>query len=144
MIFYTFIKVIPIELQQKTVQYIKNNCFMIIISHSSCVHNLSCILHICPSWQNMAERHYIKWPQLHYMYMDKKPQVIENGSCITYCCSYCVPFCWNVTHIELVWIFSWTTHKWVLYQNIHVFWKFRGKEFNIRCQSPKMHMKFQR
>lgn len=40
MIFYTFIKVIPIELQQKTVQYIKNNCFMIIISHSSCVHNL--------------------------------------------------------------------------------------------------------
>lgn len=43
MIFYTFIKVIPLELQQKTVQYIKNNCF--IISHSSCVHNLSCILH---------------------------------------------------------------------------------------------------
>lgn len=40
MIFYTFIKVIPLELQQKTVQYIKNNCFMIIISHSSCVHNL--------------------------------------------------------------------------------------------------------
>lgn len=31
MIFYTFIKVIPLELQQKTVQYIKNNCF--IISH---------------------------------------------------------------------------------------------------------------